>query len=202
MKNTTNLVQIDGGNQIKQGDHSSLLGYRLVDERMMPIMGLEGQEATVMLMRSDCRQEGEVRFATSAVVSEGVVSFVIDKAISTGSYSVEVSVGGYVFPSDTKTTLTIVQGAKQYTADDLEELPEVAELYRQIEVLARKKHEFEFRQTVASAIWVIEHDLMKYPAVSVVDSGGNEVVGDVQYISTSKVTVTFSAPFSGVAYLN
>lgn len=61
---------------------------------------------------------------------------------------------------------------------------------------------FTFRQGVAAKEWDITHDLGKYPSVTVVDSSGNEVVGDVQYMSESRVVVTFSAPFSGTAYLN
>lgn len=61
---------------------------------------------------------------------------------------------------------------------------------------------FTFQQGVAAQQWDITHDLGKYPSVTVVDSSGNEVVGDVQYMSVSRVVVTFSAPFSGTAYLN
>ena len=57
-------------------------------------------------------------------------------------------------------------------------------------------------QSVASDTWEITHDLDKYPSVTVVDSGGNVVVGDVRYIDTSNIVVTFRGAFSGVAYLN
>jgi hypothetical protein len=42
----------------------------------------------------------------------------------------------------------------------------------------------------------------KYPSVSVVDSAGSTVVGDVLYDSLNQVTITFSAPFSGKAFFN
>lgn len=57
-------------------------------------------------------------------------------------------------------------------------------------------------QSVASKEWHIIHDLQKYPSVSVVDSAGNIVVGDVEYISNSKIIIRFSGAFSGKAYLN
>ncbi len=62
--------------------------------------------------------------------------------------------------------------------------------------------EFIFKQAASSERWEIDHNLGKYPAVTVVDSGGNEVVGDVQYQSKNKLTISFTAPFSGTAYLN
>ncbi len=61
---------------------------------------------------------------------------------------------------------------------------------------------FAFTQNVASDLWMIQHNLGKYPSVSVADSAGTEVVGDVQYIDKNKLSVAFTAPFSGKAYLN
>lgn len=58
------------------------------------------------------------------------------------------------------------------------------------------------QQTSPLSAWTITHNLGKYPAVSAVDSAGNEVVGELQYINLNQVILTFSAPFSGEAYLN
>ena len=55
---------------------------------------------------------------------------------------------------------------------------------------------------IASKKWLINHNLYKQPSVTVVDSSGNEVVGDVEYNNLNTLTVTFSAPFAGQAYLN
>ena len=57
-------------------------------------------------------------------------------------------------------------------------------------------------QSAASASWSITHNLGKYPSVTVTDSAGDEVEGEVRYNGVNSVTVTFSAPFSGKAYLN
>lgn len=65
-----------------------------------------------------------------------------------------------------------------------------------------KDKSFVYNQIVADKEWHIIHDLQKYPSVSIVDSAGNIVVGDVEYISNSKVVVRFSGAFSGKAYLN
>jgi uncharacterized protein YndB with AHSA1/START domain len=56
-------------------------------------------------------------------------------------------------------------------------------------------------QGSAATTWTITHTLGGRPSVTVVDSTGTTVVGDVQYNSDTQVTVTFSAAFSGSAYL-
>jgi len=59
-----------------------------------------------------------------------------------------------------------------------------------------------FEQIQSSSVWIINHPLKKFPSINVVDTGGNLVIGDVEYISDSKLIVTFSSEFSGKAYLN
>lgn len=61
---------------------------------------------------------------------------------------------------------------------------------------------YVYSQVVAAKTWDIEHNLNKYPSVSVVDSGNNVVVGEVTYIDKNNVRVNFNAAFSGNAYLN
>ena len=56
-------------------------------------------------------------------------------------------------------------------------------------------------QGSAATSWVVTHTLGGRPSVTVVDSTGTVVVGDVQYDSDTQVTITFSAAFSGSAYL-
>ena len=56
-------------------------------------------------------------------------------------------------------------------------------------------------QSSAATTWTITHTLGGRPSVTVVDSTGTTVVGDVQYNSDTQVTLTFSAAFSGSAYL-
>tara|TARA_R110000764_G_scaffold162869_1_gene250177 strand:- start:1953 stop:2669 length:717 start_codon:yes stop_codon:yes gene_type:complete len=61
---------------------------------------------------------------------------------------------------------------------------------------------FTFPQNVASDTWSVTHNLNKFPSVSVVDSGNTAVLGSVNYINNNELTITFSAPFSGYAYMN
>ena len=58
------------------------------------------------------------------------------------------------------------------------------------------------RQTIASDTWVIVHNLNKFPAVSVIDSAGNEVIGDIIYDDENQVTLKFEGGFKGTATLN
>lgn len=57
-------------------------------------------------------------------------------------------------------------------------------------------------QSVPEAVWLVTHGLDKRPAVTVVDSSGTVVIGDVVYISDNAVTLYFKNAFSGQAYFN
>ena len=56
-------------------------------------------------------------------------------------------------------------------------------------------------QSTAAAVWTITHGLGYRPNVTVVDSTGRQVEGDVVY-SGSDVIVSFSSAFAGTAYLS
>ena len=57
-------------------------------------------------------------------------------------------------------------------------------------------------QDIASAEWNINHNLGKYPSVTVIDSAGSEVIGEIEYIDTNNVKIKFASGFSGKATLN
>lgn len=61
---------------------------------------------------------------------------------------------------------------------------------------------FVFTQAAASSLWKIKHNLNKFCSVSIVDSAGNIVVGDVNYIDKGNIEISFSSAFAGKAYLN
>jgi len=60
---------------------------------------------------------------------------------------------------------------------------------------------FVFSQGLPSSSWNVDHTLDGFPSVTVVDSAGTVVIGDVIYNSRSNLTINFSAAFSGKAYL-
>lgn len=57
-------------------------------------------------------------------------------------------------------------------------------------------------QLGAATLWVVNHNLGRYPSVTVVDSGGTTVIGDVEYVDGNAIRLHFSYPFSGLAYIN
>jgi hypothetical protein len=57
-------------------------------------------------------------------------------------------------------------------------------------------------QNVPASFWDITHNLASYPSVSVIDSTGGFVIGDISYVSNNRLTITFSGSFSGQAFLN
>lgn len=57
-------------------------------------------------------------------------------------------------------------------------------------------------QSAPLAVWNITHTLAFTPNVTVVDSTGQMVDGDVEIISATQIRITFSAAFSGTAYLS
>ena len=61
---------------------------------------------------------------------------------------------------------------------------------------------FTFIQSTSAAVWTITHNLGKRPSISVVDSAGTNVVGEVNHTSNNALTITFSSAFKGTAYLN
>ena len=61
---------------------------------------------------------------------------------------------------------------------------------------------FVYVQVAAAASWPITHNLGKYPAVTVLDSTKQELVGQVEHVDLNNCTVTFAGPLSGSASLN
>ena len=61
---------------------------------------------------------------------------------------------------------------------------------------------YRFTQAVASDTWEVQHNLDKYPSVTIVDSANNVVVGDIEYLDKNNVVITFTASFAGTAYFN
>ena len=117
--NTTNLAQIDGGRLIKQGDISSTFGYMLLDENCQAITSLNGQEALVTLTIKDSQWSRTVTVENQSVV------FSITDILPIGKYRLEISVGGYVFPSDRATHIEIVKSDKKLVTNEVYALKEL-----------------------------------------------------------------------------
>jgi hypothetical protein len=61
---------------------------------------------------------------------------------------------------------------------------------------------FIFTQVAPATTWNIQHDLNKFPSITVIDNADTVVAGEYTYIDNNNVTLTFSAGFAGKAYLN
>ena len=114
--NCTNLKQVGGGRIVKQGDSASLFEYKLLDEDHKPVDELNGTEAKITLYNAN----GKVSIDTT--VDGSSITFKLAKPLPIGLYTVEVVAGGYVFPSDRRTTLEVVASADEYTSSELLDL--------------------------------------------------------------------------------
>lgn len=61
---------------------------------------------------------------------------------------------------------------------------------------------YTHNQAYPASVWTITHNLNCRPSVTIVDSAGTVVFGDVEYLSANEIRVTFVAAFGGKAYLN
>ena len=61
---------------------------------------------------------------------------------------------------------------------------------------------FVFTQGVPATTWNIQHNLGKFPSVSVINNNNIVINGEVTYIDNNNVQLNFSAGFTGKAYLN
>lgn len=65
-----------------------------------------------------------------------------------------------------------------------------------------KTYTYEHEQTTPSDIWLIDHPLDKKVSVTVTDSAGTVMEGQITLNTGSQVEIKFNVPFWGYAYLN
>ena len=117
--NTTNLAQFDGGCIIKQGDISSTFGFVLLDEDYRAVSSLDGEVAVVSLTMDKYQWKKKVTVTNSSV------NFNLDAILPVGKYRLEISAGGYIFPSDKATHIKIVASDKELVTEDIYKLKEL-----------------------------------------------------------------------------
>lgn len=124
-----------------------------------------------------------------------------DKLLKTGIFTIEV---GESIITDQAESLK-----KKLKEIDIEKL--LFEIDKRLDILKKfddltgdivLDKNYKHTQIQASKTWNIKHNLKKLPAVTVIDSGGNEVIGDVKHLSENELTISFSYEFSGSAILN
>lgn len=84
---------------------------------------------------------------------------------------------------------------------DLEDYATKEYVDSKLENLDADKH-YQTSINVPSKAWSIEHQLNKYPAVTVINNDNREVIGDIEYIDLNNIKITFSAEFSGKIICN
>ena len=70
-----------------------------------------------------------------------------------------------------------------------------------INAIISDKH-FTFEQGIASDTWEINHNLNKFPSVTLVDTAGTQFQGRVEYIDENNCVVYMNGATKGKAYLN
>jgi len=61
---------------------------------------------------------------------------------------------------------------------------------------------FVFTQAASSNTWTIQHNLTKFPSVTSVNINNFEMYGEVEFIDLNNLIITFTAAFSGRAFIN
>ena len=56
-------------------------------------------------------------------------------------------------------------------------------------------------QASANATWTMTHNLGRYPAIDIIDSAGNHVIGDIKHNSVNQAVATFDNAFAGKAII-
>jgi len=105
------------------------------------------------------------------------------------------STDGYVLSSNTDGTRSWVSNSGLASTDGLAEGTQ--HLY-----FTPQRVAYVHTQGVSSASWVIHHNLHFYPNVTVQDSAGNIVEGEITYTNSDSLTVSFQTAFSGEAYIS
>ena len=68
--------------------------------------------------------------------------------------------------------------------------------------LLTKLNTYIHNQAFPSSEWVITHNLETFPSVTTVNSAGEQMIMEVEYVDFNTVICRSSAPIGGKAYLN
>jgi hypothetical protein len=65
-----------------------------------------------------------------------------------------------------------------------------------------KDKNFLYEQETPASVWTIQHDLGKYPSITLLDADGVIMLGDIKYVDMETVEITFATEITGKALLN
>lgn len=90
-----------------------------------------------------------------------------------------------------------VTTTEQEIATHTEQIEELTE-----EITKGADKNYIHKQQVASSLWTVVHNLGKFPSITVVDSAGTVVTGEIVLQTTEQAVISFNGAFSGKAYCN
>ena len=128
-----------------------------------------------------------------------LVNFYLESASTVGVNSIDTSDTAFIDMTPTTPTTGNVGITASLSATGT---PDNTNFLRGDNTWAEADKTFEFTQAVPSLVWSIQHNLGKFPSVSVVDTGNTTVITQIDYIDNNNLTITNSAQFAGKAYLN
>ena len=100
-------------------------------------------------------------------------------------------------------TVSVYVHPTTHPASMIEESSDRVFLSATEKTFALKPKEYVHSQTSSSSVWTIPHGLGRRPRFTVIDSAGTNIDGAIiEYVSLDILRLTFSAEFSGTAYLS
>lgn len=137
------------------------------------------------LVNIDLGEENDVTIKMPSGIKAGIL-----KVACYGEISEEDEDGNKIFVKKAETNIYSIPIAE--TGIDDEGL--------EIGIVGDKNYVHE--QLQASNEWSVNHKLKKYPSVSIIDSAGTNVIGEVTYLDENSLRINFSSIMSGKAFLN
>jgi hypothetical protein len=128
-----------------------------------------------------------------------LVNFFMERNIQNLVTSVDTSDTAFIDMTPTAPTSGNVQITASLSATGT---PDNTTFLRGDNTWIKADKDFVFTQGTPSATWTIQHNMDKLPAVAAVNNNNMIVYGDVLYVDSNNLTITFSGGFSGKAYLN
>lgn len=136
------------------------------------------------LVNIDLGEENDVTIKMPFGIKAGIL-----KVACYGEIAEEDEDGNKIFVKKAETNIYSIPIAETGIDDDLEPTIEGDKF-------------FLFKQMESKDEWIINHKLKKYPSVSIIDSAGTNVIGEVTYLDENSLRINFSSIMSGKAFLN
>lgn len=185
----------------------------VINDAAKVFTGLTGNTTIQETPVEDLKLGGYVKTAGTGAI---VVNDTLEVAFSKIENNIINSVDNkYVHPNHTgdvtsvadgatTITKTAITGKTEVTADatDYVLISDTSDSGNLKKALLPADIRYVHEQAIPSDTWVISHNLNKYPNVTVVDSAGSVVIGNIAYDTINQITATFSGIFSGKAFLN